>query len=224
VKIYSVSNPLSDASIFASSSEGAETALRRAELLVNGKNQTVSGVKTWHISVRTSPTRSLDFRHEYVLAFHEAQDYQADFWSLKTGTPLDAKNLTKAELEHGRKELYVQGYKWEVPVRTFFSTPFTANEWHNFGIYLDYDSNKIQIYYSKANLSLEAVTPLISTNLSGKAPTTLGETHFGLQKKPTGTNITQYLYEGVQEKGINEGLILGGIWQEDSKMNGCISL
>ncbi|KDN60814.1 putative conserved hypothetical protein [Colletotrichum sublineola] len=123
---------LSDKSIFASSSEGQEVALRRAELLVNGKNETVSGHKTWHISLRTDPTRPLNYTHEYVLVFHEAQDFQADFCSVKTGSHLEDNPPTS------QKMLRVEGYKFDVPVKTFFETPLTDDVWHNFGINLDF--------------------------------------------------------------------------------------
>ncbi|OCL10475.1 hypothetical protein AOQ84DRAFT_426968 [Glonium stellatum] len=220
---------INDSSVFASTSEGAETALRRAELLVNNNNPTVSGIKNWHLSVRTSPERPLNYSHEYVLAWHESQDFQADFWSLKTGTPMgslanDTYNspvANKSTKGNGRKELYIQGYKWANPVQTFFSTPFLEDTWHNFGIHLDYDNNLIQILYSTGDLPLQIVTPLSSTNLSGIPPTTLGETHFGLQKRPFGANLTSFLYHGTQEVGIHEGIVYGGIWQEDSKVTSC---
>lgn len=34
------------------------------------------------MSFRTDPTRPLNYSREYLLAFHKAQDFQADFWSL----------------------------------------------------------------------------------------------------------------------------------------------
>ncbi|ORX97856.1 hypothetical protein BCR34DRAFT_496557 [Clohesyomyces aquaticus] len=209
---------ISDASVFKSSSEGAETALRRAELLVNNRPSTVSGKRTWFLSLRTSPDRPLNYTHEYVLAFHEAADYQADFWSLKTGYPMTG---SYGEIE-GRV-LYIQGYKWATPVQTFFVAPFFPDTWHNFGLYLDYDDNQLQVFYSTADDPLTLVTPLLPNNLSGKAPTTLGETHIGIQKKPVGANLTNFLYEGYQERGINEGLILGGIWQMDGHPVSCNS-
>lgn len=190
--------------------------------MVNKKPETVSGQVTWFFSLRTSPNRPLNLSHEYVLAFHEAQDYQADFWSLKAGVPMEGSygeivgvkdpSATDEMLETG-SVLYLQGYKWASPVQTYFMTAFTPDLWHNFGIYLDYSANQMQVYYSRGLDQLEIVTPVLANNLSGKAPTTLGETHIGIQKKPTGANLTSYLYEGYQEFGIREQLIYGGIWQ-----------
>lgn len=81
----------------------------------------------------------------------------------------------------------------------------------------------IEILYSKNNDPLKSQTSIVSNNLTGKAPTTLGEVHFGLQKKPVGANSTNYLYSGTQEKGIKEALIYGGIWQENSQHH-CLTL
>ncbi|KAK1969808.1 hypothetical protein LY78DRAFT_700503 [Colletotrichum sublineola] len=178
-----------DKSIFASSSEGQEVALRRAELLVNGKNETVSGHKTWHISLRTDPTRPLNYTHEYVLVFHEAQDFQADFCSVKTGSHLEDNPPTS------QKMLRVEGYKFDVPVKTFFETPLTD----------------------------DLVVPPTFNNISGIAPTTLGETHFGLQKRPVGANLQNFLFNGTQPSGINEAMFFSGIFQDDSS-TGCVTL
>ncbi|KAK1994547.1 hypothetical protein LX36DRAFT_683590 [Colletotrichum falcatum] len=208
---------LSDKSIFASSSEGQEVALRRAELLVNKKDETVSGHKTWHISLRTDPTRPLNYTHEYVLVFHEAQDFQADFWSIKTGDFLESTAPTS------RKVLRVEGYKFDVPVKTFFETPLTDDVWHNFGINLDFPNNTISVFYSTDNNPLKLVVPPTFNNISGAGQTTLGETHFGLQKRPVGANLQNFLFNGTQPAGINEAIFLSGIFQDDSS-TGCVTL
>lgn len=81
----------------------------------------------------------------------------------------------------------------------------------------------ISVLYSTNDLPLEVVVPPTFNNISGKAPTTLGETHFGLQKRPLGANIDNFLFNGTQEEGINEALYLGGIFQDNSA-TGCITL
>lgn len=76
-----------------------------------------------------------------------------------------------------------------------------------------------QVFYSTGEDPLEQQTEPIDNNVSGQ-----GQFHFGLLKKPTDTpaggDITR---EGFQEAGIDEGVIYGGIFQEDSS-DGCISL
>ncbi|KAF2263366.1 hypothetical protein CC78DRAFT_603800 [Lojkania enalia] len=223
---------INDRSIFASSSEGPETALRRSELLINNNPSTITGQKTWFFSLHTSPSRPLNLSHEYLLAFHESQDYLADFWSLKIGVPMQGpehygqilgyqdEGVTQNMLDVG-EVLYLQGYKWAVPIQTYFLAPFARNVWHNIGLYLDYDSNHMQVLYSSGSDPLKVMTPLLLNNLSGKAPTTLGETHIGIQKRPVGANLTNFLYEGEQEWGIHEGLVLGGIWQIEGHPGDC---
>jgi hypothetical protein len=191
--------------------------LRRTELLVNKQDDTVSGHKTWHISMRTDPSRPLNYTHEYVLAFHEAQDYQADFWSIKAGDFLESKNSV------ARKILRVEGYKWDNPVKILFETPLTDNVWHNFGINLDFPNNLISVLYSVDGNPLEVVVPQTFNNISGAPPTTLGETHFGLQKRPVGANLDNFLFNGYQPSNITEAFIFGGIFQDNSDA-GCVTL
>lgn len=42
-------------------------------------------------------------------------------------------------------------------------------------------------------------------------------------KKPTGSGLTDITKQGYQESGIHEGIIFGGIFEEDSSA-GCVSL
>lgn len=122
--------------MFLSGTEGLETALRRTELLVNNKNETVSGHKTWHLSFRTDPARPLNYSHEYLLAFHEAADFQADFWTVKTGADMLGPTVPS-------RVLRVEGYKWDLPVKRFFETPLLDGVWHNLGINLDFDTKYV---------------------------------------------------------------------------------
>ena len=61
----------SDYSIFVPGGSPAETGFRRSELLPeidlsqNGNSSTVQGTTTFHWSVRTDPTRPLNYSHEY---------------------------------------------------------------------------------------------------------------------------------------------------------------
>ena len=61
------------------------------------------------------------------------------------------------------------------------------------------------------------MTQPLKNDVSGQ-----GQFHFGVLKKPVngGADITK---SGFQEAGINEGIIFGGIFEEDSA-TGCVSL
>jgi hypothetical protein len=84
-------------------------------------------------------------------------------------------------------------------------------------------SSMISVLYSTDDAPLQVVAPPTFNNISGIPPTTLGETHFGLQKRPVGANLENFLFVGEQESNINEALFLGGIFQDDSS-TGCVTL
>lgn len=67
-----------------------------------------------------------------------------------------------------------------------------------------------QVFYSTGNDPLAQVTEPLTNDISGQ-----GQYHFGVLKKGLGggDDITK---TGVQPAGINEGIIYGGIFQEDS--------
>jgi len=75
-----------------------------------------------------------------------------------------------------------------------------------------------QVYYSTGSNPLASVSKAVSNSVSGQ-----GQYHFGILKKPIGggSDITK---SGYQPSNINEGVIFGGIFEEDSSKSGCISL
>lgn len=62
------------------------------------------------------------------------------------------------------------------------------------------------------------MTGVIPNNVAGQ-----GQFHFGVLKKPTDSGGGDITKVGFQEAGIDEGIIFGGIFMEDSA-DGCISL
>jgi len=207
---------LSDASIFAPSATNIQTGFRRAELLPasnNGTDPSTLGVKTLHFSIRKDDSRPLNISHEYQLVFQESADFSTNQFVLKTGTIAGQPAAQDPNL------LILQGN-----VRIFndivdlYMTEFTADVWHNFGLILNFNANTTQVLYSTDNSPLQNVTLPYANDVSGR-----GQFHFGALKKPTGNNITDITKDGFQESGINEGVIYGGIFEEDSDA-GCISL
>lgn len=80
----------------------------------------------------------------------------------------------------------------------------------------DRDNRTSQVFFSAGTAPLKAVTQAIANDVSGQ-----GQFHFGLLKKGIGgQNIVK---DGFQEAGIDEGIIFGGIFEEDSSA-GCVSL
>ena len=74
-----------------------------------------------------------------------------------------------------------------------------------------------QVLYSTKAAALAPVTAPLPNDVSGQ-----GQYHFGVLKKPTGDNLTDIKTQGFQESNINEGVIYGGIFLEDSTPD-CVS-
>lgn len=74
----------------------------------------------------------------------------------------------------------------------------------------------LQVYYSKGSDPLKSVTSAVTNDNSGA-----GQFQIGVLKKPTGTS--DVVNAGYQESGLNEGLIYGSLFVEDSD-NACVSL
>ena len=89
---------------------------------------------------------------------------------------------------------------------------------HNFGIVLDFTSNRIEVLYSKGDKQLKRKTGFIANDL-----TKLGQYHVGVLKKPTGPGGIDVTKQGFQSAGIHEGVVYGGVFLEDSA-NGCVSV
>ncbi|KAK0621826.1 hypothetical protein B0T17DRAFT_493998 [Bombardia bombarda] len=199
---------ISDQSIF-----NAQTGFRRAELIPasnSGTDASTTGIKTLHFSLMKDAQRPLNLSHEYQLVFLESNDFSTNQVVLKTGTVLG-----KATADPDTLQLF--GNVNDGGGKVLFSTPFAAGAFHNFAVTLDFDALTTQVFFSTGAAPLKAVTQAVANDVSGQ-----GQFHFGVLKKPTdgGADITK---SGFQEAGIDEGVIFGGIFQEDSSDN-CVSL
>ncbi|KAK3291029.1 uncharacterized protein B0H64DRAFT_367870 [Chaetomium fimeti] len=197
---------ISDQSIFQN-----QVAFRRAELIPasnDGTDASTQGVKTLHFSVLKDNDRPLNLSHEYQLVFLESQDFSTNQFVLKTGTILGQDTADPDTLQ-----LFGNVNQGEL----LFSTPFTANVFHNFALNLDFDQLTTQVFFSTGEDALVSVTDVIQNDVSGQ-----GQFHFGVLKKPV-DGVGDITQNGFQPDGIEEGLVFGGIFQEDSA-DGCVSL
>ncbi|KAI0021075.1 hypothetical protein F4780DRAFT_740135 [Xylariomycetidae sp. FL0641] len=194
---------INDESIFQD-----QNGFRRAGLQIqgdeNGGGPGTEGVRTLHWSVKQDPERPLNLTHEYLNVWHEAADYSANQFNFEQGTIIGKSGDEKTFKILNRQNTQV------------WSTPIDAEAWQNFAITLDFDKNTLQVYYSKDDAALEAVTEKLSNDNSGG-----GQYQIGILKKPTGTS--DVVNSGYQEKGLDEGQIYGGLFLEDSA-DDCISL
>lgn len=200
----------------------------------DGKDASTQGIKTLHFSLQKDAQRPLNLSHEYQLVFLESADFSTNQVVLKTGTILGQNTADPDTLQ-------LFGNVNSSPVPELFKTKFTAGVFHNFAIKLDFtkkyaplpkssDSfsrsldlianmsfSTTEVFYSQGNSALKSTGAAVTNNIAGQ-----GQYHFGMLKKPVngGSDITK---SGDQPTGINEGIIYGGIFQEDSSA-GCISL
>lgn len=72
------------------------------------------------------------------------------------------------------------------------------------------------MYYSKDDEPLKSVTSAVSNDNSGQ-----GQYQIGILKKPTGTS--DVVNSGFQQRNLNEGLVYGSLFLEDSA-SACVSL
>ena len=216
---------ISDQSIF-----NDQVGFRRAELIPasnDGTDASTKGVKTLHFSVLKDDARPLNLSHEYQLAFLESQDFSTNQFVLKTGTILGQDTADPDTLQ-----LFGNVNQGKV----LFSTPFTADVFHNFALTLDFDQlfvpassvsdtvlfvnarySTTQVFFSTGDDALAAVTDAIQNDVSGQ-----GQFHFGVLKKPVG-GVGDITKNGFQPDAIDEAVVFGGIFQEDSA-DGCVSL
>ncbi|ERT01205.1 hypothetical protein HMPREF1624_02447 [Sporothrix schenckii ATCC 58251] len=205
---------ISDKSIFAPSADNVQTGFRRAELLPasnSGTDPSTQGVKTLHFSVMQDAQRPLNLTHEYQLVFLESNDFSTNQLVLKAGTVLgQAGNVDPNTLQ-------LFGNVNSDPPQVLFSTPFTPGVFHNFAVTLDFNKLTSQVFFSTGTTALKSVTQALANDVSGQ-----GQFHFGVLKKPVNPGA-DIVHSGTQEPGINEGVIFGGIFEEDSS-TGCVSL
>ncbi|CAI6333428.1 unnamed protein product [Periconia digitata] len=125
---------VNDDSIFAPGGANPQTAVRRAELMPNpannNANDTSSGVKTLHFSIKPSADRPLNISHEYLMVFMERADFGANLIALKTGTLIGSDGATK-------NDLLLLGNSAD-GVNVLFQTPFTEGEFTNFALKMDF--------------------------------------------------------------------------------------
>ncbi|KAF0320032.1 hypothetical protein GQ607_012800 [Colletotrichum asianum] len=205
---------IDDRSIFAPTETNVQTGFRRAEMLPmsnNGTDPSTAGIKTVHWSMMKDPKKPLNLTHEYQMVFLESSIFSSNQYALKYG---DLIGIHPADPD----VLVLFGNSNTKPFQPeLFRTKFTDGVFHNFALTLDFTKNMTQIYYSQGSAPLVAQGKPVENDISGQ-----GQFHFGVLKKSiNGTGDTTKT--GFHESGINEGIIFGGIFEEDSA-DGCVSL
>ncbi|KAK1972337.1 hypothetical protein LY78DRAFT_665411 [Colletotrichum sublineola] len=193
---------IDDKSIFIPQGGEPQSNIRRADLLPSIRSQlndvAVTGVRTLHFSVQRDATKPLNATHDYQIVNLESKDFSFRQFDVRTGA------------DNGN-EIAIFGNSQTTPApEKIFSTPFGEGQFENFAMKLDFNANTMQVFHSTGQEPLEQVTEPVANDLAG-----LGEYHFALQKNPVG--------DAPQPTGIQEALIFGGIFMEDST-DGTVSL
>lgn len=195
---------ISDLSIFNN-----QRGFRRAGLQFladrNAGSPGSEGQKTLHFSLRQDEARPFNLTHEYLIVWHEAGDYSSNQFNFQAGTLIGREDEDQAD-------------SWKLLDRNnklLWSTPIETGVWQNFAITLDFEENLIQAWYSSGLDPLEEALAPVSNDNSGD-----GQYQFGILKKPTGTD--DVVNGGYQQSPVDEGLIYGGVFLEDSA-DGCVS-
>ncbi|OLN98066.1 hypothetical protein CCHL11_06786 [Colletotrichum chlorophyti] len=186
---------IDDKSIFVPQGGEPQSNIRRADLLPSIRSQlndvAVTGVRTMHFSVQRDAAKPLNATHDYQLMNLESKDFSFHQIDVRTGA------------ENGNDIAVFGNSKNPGGAQKLFSTPFGEGKFENFALKMDFNANTVQVFHSTGDDPLKQVTEPLPSDLAG-----LGEYHFALQKNPVG--------QAPQPAGINEAIIFGGIFMEDS--------
>ncbi|KAK1466529.1 hypothetical protein CCUS01_07350, partial [Colletotrichum cuscutae] len=218
---------ISDASVFMN-----QRGFRRAGLLfaedTNEGSPAGEGVKTLHCSARLDLERPLNLTHEYLNVWHETAAYDANQFNFQTGTIISQPELPKdtyKPLDRDNKLLWSTPMAMDGSWQNFALTPlFILERLIKLRLALcekeppadGLPLSTIQIWHSAGNNPLARQGGVVPVDLAGD-----GQYQIGILKKPTGTG--DVVNSGYQSSNLNEGLIYGGIFIEDSA-NGCVSI
>ncbi|KAI1259897.1 glycoside hydrolase family 131 protein [Xylariaceae sp. FL1019] len=190
--------PIDDQSIFAPSADKVQTGFRRAELFIvsnDGKDASTTGVKTLHFRVRKDIAKPLNLN----------------------GTILGAVTTVSNTLQ-------LVGNVNDSLVQTLFGTLFTVGVFHSFAVTLEFDVLLRHGTQYPAGLLLANEDALFAQTEEASANDVSGQGQFNFGVLKKGPNRgDDIVTNGEQESGINEGIIFGGLLEEDSSV-GRVSL
>lgn len=130
---------INDSSIFVPGGGQPQIGFRRAGLLMgNGSDATNIGVKTFHWSVKQDPQREMNLTHEYLNAWHEANDYSSNQFSFNTGIMLEQDKPTDSNVS----TTGLSKYLWKFLDRdndVIWTTRIDWQAWQNFAVTVDYN-------------------------------------------------------------------------------------
>jgi len=214
-----ISMTIDNTSVFVPGGGAPQYGFRRGEFIAqaNGDHSTFDtlsevGTTVYHFSIQLDESKPLNYNHEYQIVWIEPNDGTHVF-GINLGSPftnptgkLPASNAHNLEvLDHA--------------TNVIFSTPFTAQTWHNFAVQVDWANLTLAAYYSSDVAPLKAVTPIVPNPTASLGAAGQGDFHFGVLKLPlvnpkdTPADQGDVVHYGIQE-GDTEGLFYSGVFIE----------
>ncbi|KAJ3886313.1 hypothetical protein GG344DRAFT_90957 [Lentinula edodes] len=214
-----VSLTITNSSIFVPGGSTPQNGFRRTDLIAqgNGSNSALDaimevGVSKFYFSVQENEQLPLNYSHEYQIVFIEPSDGTHVF-ELQLGTPFS--NPSTTELAADAKFLKVRDHA----LNLLFETPFTAGQWHNFAVQVDWKNLTLQVFYSVGAAELVAVTSVAPNPTAATGSAGQGDFHAALLKLPIvdpsepAAEQNDVVHYGIQE-GTTEGLFYSGLFVE----------
>ncbi|KAJ3729384.1 hypothetical protein C8R42DRAFT_693379 [Lentinula raphanica] len=214
-----ISLTIDNSSIFVPGGSTPQNGFRRTDLIAQGDGSNSAldaimevGVSKFHFSVKQNEQLPLNYSHEYQIVFIEPADGTHVF-ELQLGNPFT--NPTASAPAADATSLKVRDHA----LNLLFETPFTADQWHNFAVQVDWDNLTLQVFYSADAAELAAVTSVVSNPTASAGSAGQGDFHAAIVKLPLvdpsepSSEQNDVVHYGIQE-GTTEGLFYSGLFVE----------
>ncbi|KIK69897.1 hypothetical protein GYMLUDRAFT_34291 [Collybiopsis luxurians FD-317 M1] len=211
---------IDNSSIFIPGGSTPQNGFRRTDLIAqgNGSNSALDtimevGVSKFHFSVKQNTELPLNYSHEYQIVYIEPAD-GTHIFELQLGTPFS--NPTAPAPVSDAHYLKVRDHA----LNLLFETPFSAGQWHNFAVQVDWSALTLQVFYSADDAELAPVTSTVPNPTASAGSAGQGDFHTALLKLPlvdpddTPTEQSDVVHFGIQE-GTTEGVFYSGVFVED---------
>ncbi|KAL4249383.1 Glycoside hydrolase 131 catalytic N-terminal domain-containing protein [Abortiporus biennis] len=214
-----ISVSIDNTSIFVPGGGAPQYGFRRTDIIAanDGEHTALitemeNGTTVFHFSVMLDKDKPLNFNHEYQIVFIEPNDGSHVF-GIQLGSPFtNPTGNLPAPNAHSFKVL-------DHALNVLFTTPFTADIWHNFAVQVDWTNRTLGVFYSKNAALLKPVTNLVQNPTAAEGVSGQGDFHFTVLKLPlvnpndSPANQGDVVHYGIQE-GSTEGLLYSGVFVE----------
>ncbi|RDX48807.1 hypothetical protein OH76DRAFT_1351910 [Lentinus brumalis] len=216
-----ISVSIDNSSVFIPGGGGPQNGFRRTDIIaaVNGQHdvlitQMETGTTVFHFSVKQDASRPLNYSHEYQIVFIEPND-GSHIFELQLGSPFtNPTGSLPVPNAHSFKVL-------DHALNVLFSTPFTADVWHNFAVEVDWNARTLAVFYSQDAATLQPVTATVQNPTAASGAAGQGDFHFTVLKLPivnpadSPANQNDVVHFGIQE-GTTEALLYSGMFVESA--------